>query len=249
MRPTQNHRLVSPPIEPPRPQRRPPSASPSWTEFVAILAMMAISTVTIALVVSAAMAQPVPGVGAGPAVVLAQQNSAQPGRIRRRDIWKAVQAQLPDLPREDHYAGDQGSETGEPSTLTKRLIEYHNFRKGRSPISRFDWKLTLGDYLGINEPMMLASYPGGDRLTPNPLEGDRAAIRSLSPAQRNSLVNTLVRLHNPSIPDAFFDDSGAPLASPAPPASVAPPAAAPPAPRPGPYPLPQPGDADLLRPR
>ncbi|MFM6050719.1 MAG: hypothetical protein ACKPA7_03580, partial [Sphaerospermopsis kisseleviana] len=68
--------------------------------------------------------------------------------------------------------------------------------KGRVPIYRFDWKLTLADYLNANEVIYEASYPGNDSLKQNPLEGDRTAIAKLTRNQRNKLVQVLVDIFN-----------------------------------------------------
>ena len=170
-------------------------------------------------------------------------------RIRRKDIWQEVQKQLPDLPLENQYISSATGEVSESNTLVQRMIEYHNFRKGRSPQSRFDWKMTLADYLGINEVMVIETYPGKGKLKTNPIEGDRAAIRAMDRQQRQQLVNTIVSLYNPRIPAAFFDPAPvsvetAPAAAPVqtPPAVEAPS-------RPSLPPLAEPGAADLLRPR
>jgi hypothetical protein len=61
-----------------------------------------------------------------------------------------------------------------------------------------DWKLTLADYLGANEIMYDASYPGNDTLRQNPIEGDRKAITRLTRSQRNALVQVLVNIFNPT---------------------------------------------------
>lgn len=245
-----------------------------WPSFVFMAGMMMLSTITLSWVFSAALVQASetslghrPPAAISQAATPAEVSPRRGDRLRRRDIWKAVEEALPNLPREVHGASGRGGAAAdsEPSTLSRRLIEYHNFRKGRSPISRFDWKLTLGDYLGIHEPMSLVDYPGSDTLSINPLAGDRAAIRSLSPDQRNTLVNTLVRLHNPQIPDTFFEEpaklggigdrpasgTSRDAASPKEAAPTVVPASQPvqlPL-RPGFHPLPQPGDAELLRPR
>ncbi len=171
-------------------------------------------------------------------------------RSRRQDIWQEVQEQLPNLPLENQYISSVTGEVSESNTLVRRMIEYHNFRKGRSPRSRFDWKLTLADYLGIHEVMRESTYPSIGKLTTNPIAGDRAAVRAMDRQQREQLINTIVSLYDPRIPAAFFE--------PAPPQEETEPAPEPiqpnrpveeTSPRPAPPPLAEPGAADLLRPR
>ncbi|MCU0526926.1 MAG: hypothetical protein MUF72_19125 [Elainella sp. Prado103] len=164
---------------------------------------------------------------------------AQP--IRIEELWQQVYQDLPDLPRENQYVNQ---ETGDPSpnnTLVSRMIRYHVYSKGRPVTYRLDWKLTLADYLGVNERMEPNTYPSGTSLTTNPMDGDIAAVRSLNRSQRDALVNALVRLFTPS---------STPEASP--PVSQPP---APPTPSPSSPPAnsrfprqPQPGDAQLLLP-
>ncbi|NJM63981.1 MAG: hypothetical protein HC849_33735, partial [Oscillatoriales cyanobacterium RU_3_3] len=86
-------------------------------------------------------------------------------------------------------------------TLVARLIRYHVFVKGRPPNFRFDWKLSLADYLGATPDYLVESvYPGGDLLRENPMERDRAVIQSLNRVQRDALVQALV--------DVFTGNSG-----------------------------------------
>ena len=80
------------------------------------------------------------------------------------------------------------------NTLASRLIRYHIYVKRRSPICRFDQKLTLADQLGVNEIMYEDSYPGNDTLKQNPLASDRIAISKLTRRQRNNLVRILVNI-------------------------------------------------------
>ncbi|OLP19551.1 hypothetical protein BST81_04580 [Leptolyngbya sp. 'hensonii'] len=113
------------------------------------------------------------------------------------DAWKQVYQKLPDFPKENQYLS---KETGQPSlnnTLASRMIRYHIYVKGRPPFFRLDWKLTLADYLGVNEFIEDASYPGRDALQSNPVDGDRAAVQKLNRAQRDALVQVLVELFNP----------------------------------------------------
>ncbi|MBD2101251.1 hypothetical protein H6F94_10230 [Leptolyngbya sp. FACHB-261] len=126
-------------------------------------------------------------------VVLAQlPASAQ--RLNAQEAATLAYQALPQLPREDQYSRVAGAQRDAGSTLLQRLIRYHQLSKSRSLYYRLDWKLTLADYLGSNEVINEDIYPGADTLTRNPLEGDRAAIRRLSRAQRNQLVQTLTEI-------------------------------------------------------
>ncbi|HEY9663469.1 MAG TPA: hypothetical protein V6C65_33910, partial [Allocoleopsis sp.] len=143
------------------------------------------------------------------------------------------------------------------NTLISRLVRYHIYVKGRPPIYRFDWKISLADYLGVNDLMVASDYPSADALKQNPIEGDVAAIRSLSRAQRDALVQTLTDIfrlayYGSAAPQPPASQSPTPQspASPAP-GSVVPTSPTPVSPAPvSPAPLrdPQPGDAQLLAP-
>lgn len=119
-------------------------------------------------------------------------------RISPSDVWQLVYQQLPDLPKENKYISKETGKVSESNTLVSRLIRYHVYVKERSPIYRLDWKLTLADYLGVNEIMYDTTYPGSDILRQNPLDGDRAVIARLSRRQRDALVQTLVNIFNPN---------------------------------------------------
>ncbi|MBN3926543.1 MAG: hypothetical protein HWQ37_26240 [Nostoc sp. NMS4] len=125
-----------------------------------------------------------------------QPASAQ--RITPSDVWQLVYQQLPDFPRENKYISKENGKVAENNTLANRLIRYHIYTKGRAPIYRLDWKLTLADYLGANEIMYDTTYPGNDSLRENPIEGDRKAIKSLTRSQRDALVKVLVNIFNPT---------------------------------------------------
>ncbi len=118
-------------------------------------------------------------------------------RLTVGDIWQQVYQQLPDFPRENQYVSKEGGRVAENNTLASRLIQYHIYVKQRAPIFRLDWKLTLADYLGVNEVIYDPSYPGNDVLRQNPLEGDRAAIKKLNRRQRDALVQVLVNAFSP----------------------------------------------------
>jgi hypothetical protein len=140
------------------------------------------------------------GTGAGKSI---HRNlfSIQPAyaqRITPSDVWQLVYEQLPDFPRENKYISRENGKVAENNTLANRLIRYHIYTKGRAPIYRLDWKLTLADYLGVNEIMYDTSYPGNDSLKENPMEGDKAAIAHLTRSQRDALVQVLVNIFNPT---------------------------------------------------
>lgn len=121
--------------------------------------------------------------------------SVQPGLaqiIDAQDIADQVYLQLPSFPQENQYIRKESGQAATDSTLVKRLIQYHTLVKGRSPIYRFDWKITLADYLGLNDYLVIESYPGKNFLKTNPLEGDRTAIQQLNRTQREDLIRTLV---------------------------------------------------------
>lgn len=149
-----------------------------------------------------------------PQVGLAQtaQDSRQPDRDNQA---QQVYQQLPDLPLENQYVNTTTGRISTTSTLVSRLIDYHIYVRSRSPVYRLDWKLTLADYLGVNQWVNPATYPGNDSLRPNPVVGDLAAIDRLDRAQRDVLVAALVQA---------FGGASAPTANAAPvaPSPIAP---------------------------
>ena len=129
---------------------------------------------------------------------VAQQSAPQ---VRVQDAWKLVYEKLPDFPIENNYISKETGKIDPTNTLVGRLIRYHVFVKGRPPNYRFDWKLSLADYLGATPDYLVESvYPGKDVLRSNPMEQDRAAIQRLNRAQRDALVQALV--------DVFTETSG-----------------------------------------
>ncbi len=157
----------------------------------------------------------------------------QPQQLRVQDAWKFVYEKLPDFPIANNYISKETGKVDPNNTLVGRLIRYHVFVKGRPPNYRFDWKLSLADYLGVTPDYLVESvYPGNDVLRSNPIEGDRAAIQGLNRSQRDALVQALV--------DVFTGDSGP---------KRAPTTGGKPEGRNSPrIPEPQPGDAKLLAP-
>ncbi|MDY6783144.1 MAG: hypothetical protein SW833_11470 [Cyanobacteriota bacterium] len=155
--------------------------------------------------------------------------------IQPEDVAPRLYQLLPDLPQRNQYISVETGEIAPDNSLATRLIRYHLYVKNRPFLYRFDWKITLADYLGINDPMPANAYPGATTLQENPVEADIAAIRSLNRKQREELVDALVSIFNPEA--ASQPDSSTSQPSPQPTNST-----------PGLFRLPSPGDADLLRP-
>ncbi|MEB3883024.1 hypothetical protein [Lyngbya sp. CCY1209] len=169
-----------------------------------------------------------------------QTRVAQQIPLRVRDVWKQVYERLPDLPEENNYVSADTGELAADNTLIDRLIRYHLYVQSRPPQFRFDWKLTLADYLGANELMREEQYPSATSLRDNPMQGDREAIRTLSREERNALVDVLVSIFNPEAARAQSDPEP-PRSEPPPPDSSDDSDA--------PFPpLPEAGDAELLLP-
>ncbi|NEP15389.1 MAG: hypothetical protein F6J97_00575 [Leptolyngbya sp. SIO4C1] len=118
---------------------------------------------------------------------------AQPTVVIRRvepsAIAAQIYAQLPDLPLENTYRSSETGAIATDSTLVSRLIRYHLYTKDRPANFRFDWKLTVADYLGAFEP--IRQYPSAAELSPDSAAGDIAAMAALTRTQRNQLVQAL----------------------------------------------------------
>ncbi len=155
--------------------------------------------------------------------------------LRPETVAAEVYQNIPSLPQENQYLSQETGEVDTDNTLISRLIRYHQYVKNRPLNYRLDWKLTLADYLGVNEPIRDFRYPGSSTLQINPLESDRAVIDRLSRSQRNELVDILVSIYNGQQPNnpTTNDSQENPLDS----------EESKPLPK-----LPQPGDADLLLP-
>jgi hypothetical protein len=198
--------------------------------------------VGLALVLSASVAPEPSGaifavqVGGSPAIAQTPPNR-QLRYLRTRDIAPRVYERLPNLPRENAYERQASSDSGVDHTLVYRLIQYHLEVKQRLPIYRLDWKLTLADYLGANERMDRATYPGASTLETNPLAGDREAIRNMTRSQRNDLVQTLVDLYTVSALETDADSFSNPAVE-----------RSSPRPTVSPAPITSPGAAELLLP-
>lgn len=166
-------------------------------------------------------------------------------RFNPDTVWRQVYEKLPDLPLENQYISRETGKVESDNTLVGRFIRYHIYVKGRPPVYRLDWKITLADYLGINEFLEAATYPSSDTLTKNPMESDIAAIKSLSRAQRDALVQTIVDIFNSAYHGSTTPTVPSTNSSPAAPQPA--PSAAPANPAPS-LREPQPGDANLLLP-
>lgn len=163
-------------------------------------------------------------------------------RFQIDEIWQQIYEEVPGIPLENEYVNKDTGDVSTDNTLINRLIRYHIYVKGRPTAYRLDWKLTLADYLGVNERMDAETYPSGTSMRTNPLDGDIVAIKGLNRAQRDALVNALVSLFNPS---SQTSSEPAP-ATPSPPSPTVAPS---PTSTPSRFPRqPQPGDAQLLQP-
>lgn len=206
-------------------------ATPLYSSKRLTLVLLAVATTAVLLLSSAL--HNADWLGSPPAI-------AQ--RVSPDTVWQQVYQQLPDFPRENQYVSVETRKVAADNTLVGRLIRYHVYVKGRPPVYRLDWKITLADYLGINERIDEGSYPSRNTLKPNPIEGDLAAVRRLTRQQRESLVQALVdafappvRSSSPPVPTVMPSPAGS---SPAP---------VKPQPRPLPLPARGPGAADLLK--
>lgn len=173
-------------------------------------------------------------IGGSGALKLSGLEPASAQTIRPQDVWRQVYERLPELPMENQYVSKETGKVDAEDTLASRLMQYHIYVKRRPPFYRFDWKLTLADYLGANELMVETQYPSSNDLQNNPMASDRAAIQKLSRAQRDALVNVLVSIYTRGRTEA-----PTPTASPPPPTNLNP--------RATPV-IPKPGDAQLLLP-
>ena len=149
---------------------------------------------------------------------------------RPETVAQQIYQAMPDLPKENNYTRRDTGAIDPNNTLISRFLRYHQDTKKRFTLIRFDWQLTLGDYLGVNEKISEENYPGQATLTVNPMAADIKAINSLNRRQRQQLVTLLVEIYNPAI---LPQETPTPNPSPSP---------SPPRPS-----LSKPGDADLLK--
>jgi hypothetical protein len=155
------------------------------------------------------------------------------------DAAQFVYKRVPTLAIENQYIRSENNKQAVESTLVSRMVQYHSSTKGRSPNYRLDWKITLADYLGLNEVIQPETYPGYAFLKKNPLESDRAVIQKLNASQRNALVQALVDAYGGSRATEAIKPS-----TPSVPQAKSKPA---PAYRPTLNPLPAPGSANSLK--
>ena len=118
-------------------------------------------------------------------------------RVRPDEVWQQVYNRLPNLPRENQYVSKETGKVAPNNTLVSRLIRYHIYVKNRPTQYRLDWKLTLADYLNVNEAIEEATYPSRADLKKNPMDADIAAIERLNRVERDALVQALVDAFNP----------------------------------------------------
>lgn len=157
-----------------------------------------------------------------------------------------IYEQVPFLPLENQYL----SRSGDPfieSTLLSRMMRYHTSVRRRIPYFRLDWKLTLADYLGVNDRIYAETYPNANILQQNPMAGDMEVVQQLSRSQRDALVEAIVLTLNPLAQQAGSTTSPALWPSTPTPAEELAPLPTPPAATPTPR-EPRPGDAQLLLP-
>jgi hypothetical protein len=119
--------------------------------------------------------------------------------IRAEGAAAIVYQQLPYLPKENEYRRKETGEIDPEHTLISRFIRYNQDLKKRTNRYRFDWKLTLADYLGANETIDPETYPGSVTLTTNPFETDVKAIQALKRRQRQELVDLLAFIYKPQV--------------------------------------------------
>lgn len=111
--------------------------------------------------------------------------------VRPESAAALVYQRLPYIPKENQYVRQDTGTVDEDNTLVSRLVRYHQDLKKRPTSFRLDWKLTLADYLGVNEPIKSDRYPGYTSLKTNPMANDVKVIRSLTRSQRAALVDVL----------------------------------------------------------
>lgn len=168
--------------------------------------------------------------------------------INPKIVADEVYRQVPDFPLENQHIRKKGNKPAKNTTLISRLIQYHTLVKGRSPLYRFDWKVTLADYLGIYENIREETYPGHSYLKTNPMAGDRKLIQQLSRQQRLVLIQSLSDIYLSQVQqkEVVTPKEAPPANSIQPPVSQPKPEPERPS-RPTLIPLPGSGEADLLR--
>lgn len=158
--------------------------------------------------------------------------------IRPEEAAQKVYAKLTFLPLENQYIRKETGQVDPEHTLMSRFIRYHLDVKKRQPRYRFDWKITLADYLGVNEEIIAANYPGALTLQTNPRDSDVKKIQALNRAQRDELVGLLAIIYKPQSEPSRPATNTPDEAKPSPPPAVVDPS------KPG---LSKPGDAQWLK--
>lgn len=143
------------------------------------------------------------------------QSPALAQRVRPESVWQTVYERVPSLPKENQYVSKETGKVDADNTLVGRFVRYHLYVAGRSPLYRFDWKLTVADYLGLglNGAFDETSYPSRATLRTNPAESDRAAINRLNRSQREALVQALVDAFSPAADSSQVPPASAPQPS------------------------------------
>lgn len=129
---------------------------------------------------------------------------AQTNRIQQ--AAEVIYAELPNFPSENTYVSGDGAEP--QNTLIRRMLAYHIHTQGRSPRSRLDWKLTLADYLDLNEPMYAGVYPSANVLTVNPHQRDREIVQNLSREEREALLLAIFKAFDVDVNFQSLDLAG-----------------------------------------
>ncbi|MGL5032312.1 MAG: hypothetical protein ACRC6M_00750 [Microcystaceae cyanobacterium] len=126
---------------------------------------------------------------------IAQSSTSSQSTLRVEEAAKKVYEKLPYLPLENQYIRQDTGKVDPEHTLISRFIRYHQDLKRRANRYRFDWRITLADYLGVNEIITADSYPGNVTLQINPMTTDVKAIQALNRRQRQELVDLLVQIY------------------------------------------------------
>jgi hypothetical protein len=134
-----------------------------------------------------------------PAIAQNPPTVSNTSSIRAEGAAAIVYQQLPYLPKENEYRRKETGEIDPEHTLISRFIRYNQDLKKRTNRYRFDWKLTLADYLGANETIDPETYPGSVTLTTNPFATDVKAIQALNRRQRQELVDLLAFIYKPQV--------------------------------------------------
>ena len=123
-------------------------------------------------------------VGAALASVVAVAEPASSQRIRDiPDQTAQIYELMPDLPGYD-----------DDTKWLQRVLLYHVRTKGRLTNSRFDWRLTFADFLGVNDPIYADQYPSGDTEL-NPLNSDREQFQTLTRQDRNEFLAAILQVY------------------------------------------------------